>query len=1100
MMDLSESQQRAVRERERDVLIRAGAGSGKTRTLTARFMSLLEEGHAPRALAAITFTEKAAREMRNRIRRAVEDHLRQPDLSAEAREHWLEVEADLDSARIGTIHGLCAAILRAHPAEAAIDPEFSVLDEGQAALLQGDAVRQTLEAASDDIALVPLLAGSSLDRLNEVLHGLLAAPDQADVGFATLSESTIDATLLREVRAYRQAAGVEDTLRTLLTLDGAALQADAGDKLADLIVALRPQVAALQAAVHAEQGLAAACALFNLRRACRVGNVGKKGSRAREALKTLSDQYELLAQPWLGEARKTDQPRSVDEERQTLARMGDLGRLYAQARARYERFKTERRALDFDDLERLAAQVLDRPAVRARWQRQIEAVLVDEFQDTNTRQRTLLERLCSEPADPGAPALRGRLFVVGDGKQSIYRFRGADVNVFLELERTLSARQDLVIDLDQTYRAHAGLVAILNQVLSSHFAAGGAAQVPYADLAAVRPTARLDGPALEVVLGLGEDSASAKAAAAGALAEHLHDLRRSGVAWHEIALLFRASTGFPEYERALEAAGIPFVTVAGRGFYDRPEVRDVLNLLRALADVRDDAAWAGALQSPAFGLRERDLYLLRWGADGQPRGLWEALVGDLSLLAPEAQARALRARDILTGLLAQVDRIPAADLLKTVLDETRYLAVLASHPNGPRLIRNLNKLVADAQISGRVSVRDFLTYLVDLNEAGAREGEAVVDVSGAVSLMTVHKAKGLEYPVVVVADAGRARRAQTAPLLFSPAIGVSAHLGDEPPLIHRLAQRTETAHDQAEDARLLYVAATRAQEKLIVCGHAGARGECWLNDLLQALNLPPDTLAAAPGTWHTVTVAGQVVRARVMDDRGRAGPDGGGEAEDGERETEEGPPSVSRPPSSVSPPPSGIALYRPLPAPRGAWVETEERAVARHLRQADGTHVGVLVHEALRRWCFPADPGFARLMSATARQLGLVRATEVDLHVVRATRLLERLRADAGFVLLAGAERRHEVPFALGPNSGVIDLLVAHPDGGWRVIDFKSDELLGEEAEATLARLVAADYGPQLSRYHAAVTALVGGPVTAELCLLDMKGRVAWRTVVEQGA
>ena len=249
-------------------------------------------------------------------------------------------------------------------------------------------------------------------------------------------------------------------------------------------------------------------------------------------------------------------------------------------------------------------------------------------------------------------------------------------------------------------------------------------QVPFTPLRAYRQTPKTEviaSPYVEFILGLGEDADSGRVSAAGALAARLHQLHtQEGFEWGDIALLFRASTAFEVYEDALEAAGIPFVTIAGRGFYDRPEIRDLLNALAAVADPTDDLALIGLLRSPAIGLSDADLYGLRYpnGSD-KPLPLWEALrTTDLSEDVAGIKAHAL---NTVTELHALVGRAPAAQVLKRYLDLTGYRTMLGKVSGGGRLQRNVDKLLADAHRSRMVNLDDFLTYVQTLRDVGARQ-------------------------------------------------------------------------------------------------------------------------------------------------------------------------------------------------------------------------------------------------------------------------------------------------------------------------------------------------------------------------------------------
>lgn len=1088
---LKGQQAQAVAARGQDVSLTAGAGSGKTRTLTARYVSLLDEGYAPRGLAAVTFTEKAAREMRNRIRSAIYTW-RTGDCPADERPRWEAIEADIDTARIGTIHALCAALLRAHPAEAEIDPRFEVLDEGQAATLLAQAVDDALGWAVHQSDLLPLFQAFEARDLVAVLGDLLAAPFEASAAFSVPElAARWNENLRAAIRAWVEADEVQAAITDLRELDhGQRLSDDAGDKLTGQVQGALAHWETLTVLVERGQPLLAAQVLFELRRGSLAGATGKKDSVAKAAVKVLRDTYDEVVNPWLGGKGKGDLPPDPTLESQAAFVSPLLKRVFERAQQHYESAKDQRHALDFDDLEGKALALLERAEIRARWQKQIAALMVDEFQDTNARQRRIVEAL----AGIGDGQV-GRLFVVGDAKQSIYRFRGADVTVFRAMSRAIAARAGLALALDHTFRAHPGLVSAVNDLMQAIMGMAESERepyrVPFAPLQAERAqsSAKLPAPHIEFLCGIGSNAGLARPVSAQVLAQRLRQLHeQQAVPWDQMALLFRASTTFPVYEAALEAAGIPFVTIAGRGFYHRPEIRDLLNMLAVLVDPWDDAALAGALRSPAFGLSDATLYHLRWpAAQGvtEPERLRVALQGNLAALSETERELAVRANAVLTRLQAQAERVSVADLLKSLLDETHYFAILSSHPHGPRLRRNVEKLLADAHTSGMTRVTEFLEYIETLRDVGAREGEAPSDAGGAVRLMTVHKAKGLEFPVVVMADAAHASRAPSNTLLLSPTLGVvlAPTRAEQKPLMMRLARQTEAAQTEAENARLLYVAATRAKEKLIISGHLGhGAGHTWLGQLANAARLDLDDLITTPGAWQTVTLPG-------------------GETVGGLAQSEADPPPDVRAAATSIPELDAPSLYLPPVIGRISAERIEPEAVPPHrlprvlgrLRHPDGMVVGKLVHEAIRRWRFPGDNGFERGQEVMAHSLGLVDSFQARPHLERAAELLTRLRIDSRWPGMHVAEQAgqawHEVPYSLPGSRGVIDLLYRDVNRQWRVVDFKTDAL---EAEAALQQALERQYRAQALRYQSAVRELIGQPVMAELCLLDYCQGIHW--------
>ena len=960
---LTKTQSQAVELRQQDLAVTAGAGSGKTLTLVARYLSLLAEGMSPRQVVAITFTEKAAREMRNRVRSQLARLAVETEAPAE-RSLWESLSVQMDSARIGTIHSLCAELLRAYPAELGIDPRFEVLDEGQAATLQVQVVQDTLAWVVGQDSMAILFDCLTIRGLEELLAYLLGRRlDAAELLAVEPDPSRLIGEALRQALRHPDIAGPLEGL-ALLQADG-ELSGDAGPSLADQIKALLAIWSAGEASLAQGDWLACAQALYQARREQMSLRSGRKDSRAKAMLAELRAAYDEWLDPWLGGSKASTPGPSPDLEQIYARAMPAVRELFRYSVDRYQAGLAQRRVLDFDDLEAGAAALLEIETVRSAWQNEVEALLVDEFQDTNRRQRAIVTALSNKPGE------QGRLFVVGDARQSIYRFRGADVRVFRNLQAEIARAGGQVINLDLTFRAHARLLAIteelLAKIMGTQSEAGKPYKIPFSSLTANRQAAspQYEEPYLEFIIGLGEDAAAGRQSAAQALANHLVALKQAGQIdnWQEVCLLFRASTAFQVYEQAFEASGIPFVTVAGRGFYDRPEIRDLLNMLQALADPWDDLALAGVLRSPAFGLSDAALYRLRWSED-QPRELWSALEleRDRAALEPEEHNLAGHAWATLSALRPQVDRLPVAEVLKQLIDATDYRAVLAAaesprQDNG-RLWRNLDKLLEDATVSRLVSVRAFLEYLATLKDAGAREGEAPVEAEnaqgGAVRLMTVHKAKGLEFNLVVIADAGRSGRNSADPVYLMAETGLAARLDNQEgdSLVYRLARWMDAQQADAEEQRLLYVAATRAREKLLINGHLTAgrqrlRASGWLGQLLEAVGIDLDALQPDGDEQIASTPENRPFGIQVI------------------RQVEAVPYLTSDYQAAEQTDTPLAPLYPAIPFVSVSDDETDEPDLPDHpaWRSTQGRSdpaaevVGRMVHRALQRWLFPDDPG-----------------------------------------------------------------------------------------------------------------------------------------------
>jgi len=1087
---LTEIQKAAARERARDVAVTAGAGSGKTRTLVARYLPLLAECGSPRRIVAITFTEKAAREMRNRIRGEVRKLITEAEDDL-TRQRWTDLESRLDSARISTIHSLCQEVLRAHPVEAGLDPQFEVADENQAALLRAEAVRGVLTGAVEDLAFQPLFQLWKARTIESVLNQLVN--QRLDVEGLFQAGCDPNQAVQQALSGWMHSHLFESALDELRQskADGSLGQAaNAGDKLSTMALELLASLEQTQEKLSAGEVYQAALALFNARRQQMKGNIGKAGP-LKVLVKELREGYDANL-GWLGGTGSTDSAPAPDYEQQVSQSSSLFTILYARARDAYLAALRRSNAVDFNDLEGKTFELLRHPDVAARWQAEIDWVLVDEFQDTNSRQREIVRALCGSA---GNEAASHKLFVVGDARQSIYRFRGADVTVFRELQAEIQGAGGLLIDLDRTFRTHDGLLTALGNLLEPIMNGADLIQrpyhVPYSALTAHRsdPPQHVSAPHIECILASGRDSTQGRKAAARALALRLLVLRSSGqiLAWSEVTLLFRASTSFPVYEDAFEEAGIPYVTVAGQGFYDRPEIRDVLNLLRVLADPWDDLALAGLLCSPAFGLHQVGLAQLRWQGD-QKAPLYQVLQGDLSGLEDADRAVAERAKAFLEELLPWVDRIPVAELLQRVVTWTNYRAILAAGSH--RLWRNLDKLLADAQASGVVQVQAFLEYLSMLKDVGAREGEAAAEAEGAVRLMTIHKSKGLEFEFVVLADAARGTPNISSSFFLLPGVGLAYKPDriDNEPLAYQYAKALDKSQAESEDCRLLYVALTRAKDKVLISGHYTAKEAKvsvtgWLKELLNAAGFDPETLSSANGTCHQVVLpCGQPVTiwTNIPEDQ------------------------TTVPVSQPILPNLAVAagqrlLYRRIIETSEVLVEEEEpdipiwRATGQD-NQLLGQTIGKMVHKAIQRWRFPGDPGLANLLVVVARESGIVSEAQLRFATQEAEQFLARFRAHLLWHMIdrAGA-RLHEVPYTLIRTEsrievGYIDLLYREEEsaGGWSIVDFKTDTIQGD-ADLTL---LVERYTRQARRYTSAVRSLLGPVDSVCLCFLDFLGGI----------
>ncbi|MGE0192119.1 MAG: UvrD-helicase domain-containing protein [Planctomycetota bacterium] len=820
-VQLSPAQAGAVQHARGDAVVVAGAGSGKTRVLTSRFLHLVQQRGLPiHALAALTFTERAAREMRERIAEAFDA---QGDDAA---------VAEVEMADIGTLHAWCAALLRRHAVAAGVDPGFVLLDPAEQGLLLGDAAAAAEALLQEDDAgrqawrdVGAWLAASPRSLLLELLERLRgAAVRPAELAWAP--GATDVPSLAAEARRALETA--REALAT-------------ADPPAEVRGPVEMALAALAAAL--DEPPSAVRAFTLLHRAGEVPNqsvVRKKvWGTSRKALVEILEQ---LAAAELDEVGATT----------VLPPLKHVLQAYEDA---YAEAKRERGLFDFDDLEHHALAYLQRLATERR---PLEAaprvVLVDEFQDTSPVQAQLLALLRAQGAEQ---------MVVGDAKQGIYRFRRADVRVLLaERERVGAAGEHL---LATSWRSAPDLVDAVNHVHARLFA-GGAAGVPYEPLVAGATFAAPapDVPPVELMF-VRQDGAKigdVTVCEATAVAAWIRDLvasntpkRKEGttgpIGYGDIAILLRARSRMADFERALVEAGVPHRTVGGRGWHQAEEIEDLRDALRVVHDPADDHAVAAFLTGPV--VRAPDEVLAVCFADpDDPRTPWQRWCDGADgpdQLRVVATVQRLRREAVLGSLTATV---------AGVLDDLGLLPATLAGPDGARRAANLRKALPLARAleeAGRRGLGDLLRQLERLDEEGADEAEAPVGGSAddAVRLMTVHAAKGLEFPVVILADVGRTGRTHTPLVRFEPGRGVATKVRD--PLegtTHKSAGyvalgEVDATGDDQELLRLLYVAATRAEERLVITGSltgqtkAGEPGGMygWGRTLLALLGVGP---------------------------------------------------------------------------------------------------------------------------------------------------------------------------------------------------------------------------------------------------------------------
>ncbi len=1043
---------------ESSVVVEAGAGTGKTTLLTDRILFLILAGETPARIeevVALTFTEKAAGEIKIRLSQRLEelaarlsgaampaeageradrtlDELRSRYKSPDVRtlERARVALQDLDKAPIGTIHSFCSQILRLYPVEAGVDPGFRV-DEGEG--FEELFACEWARWLDDELGEKPprrrlwleLLALVSLEDLEALARALgcesfepesTGLPDPAAA--AALRKWAKHVAELPVGRA-KPRGGILDVLAVIeKRLNAAAAAAEAQDPPLDA-----PEPAELANATW------------------------PKAWEEDEVGASLYAQLRMVA--------KAASPRGEAVTRRAA-------RLLAPFAERLRREYARRGWVSFDGLLRRARDLVrDARRPREELKRRFAAILVDEFQDTDPLQGELLlylsEKIGSSARTwseivPGA----GRLFVVGDPKQSIYRFRGADIAAYESFIGRLRAGGALACDLTANFRSVPGVITPVNDIFSRVMRAETGMQPLYKTIAAAKPAIGSD-PAVEVVAvtdptGEADAAMCQRTEAAWVARRILDDVRPL----KDFAVLLRSSSALPAFLDAFKRAGIPYAVEIERHFYGAPEVGDLLNLLRALDDPDDRIALAGLLRSPLAALSDDGLLsLARVGA-------FDYRKDPGARVLPAAEGRAASGLfSVLRDLRSRAGRIPLGELVASVVSQSRLLELAARAYHGQQTVSNLLKLqrmAAEASESRGATLKSFVAEVRESARESRREGESPLadERLEAVRIMSVHKSKGLEFPVVFLANLS-ARPAVGEKPAARPDWGTgrtALRVGAATSAAAALADAREKEMERRESVRLLYVAMTRAKEKLILLGREKADSGSLASHLVAAEAWPGAGIA---GTLPTQFVeAGKVPEPEaVKPSRPSSGADAlitaQAWAKRGERR------AGSEQPRSRA----ATAYLRELPKRPSPPDELGGHAA--------GAEVGQLCHLVLQGWDFAAkgDPAAA---CAQARALLERRApgtrwgeAQREASAVLTDFLASKTVQDLAKTEIVG----REVPFAYAEGKtvmrGAIDLV--YRSGGKLVVaDFKS-----ENVDETSAQKIKDKYAEQGRAYLEAV-------------------------------
>jgi ATP-dependent helicase/nuclease subunit A len=1048
-----------------NVALEASAGTGKTRVLVDRYVNLLRAGVDPSNILAITFTRKAAAEMRERIMATLRSAGERGEFPPA---RWRDLRDRTADITIGTIDAFCLSLLREFPLEADLDPAFSVADATELPRLVNEALDRALRicraAAREDetVALAFSQLGERRVRsgLAILLNRRLVAPDVLATYLDTVGAAGLD-TASATARAVGELLKVYDAMR-----GGFDRFIDSGPREPRFLLLAR-NLRQLRASVGSGKRLdpAAVQTVLSRVREHFLTHEGEPRSRSPYPKSAFASDTDWRTHRDMVVTHAEEVSRVSDAFRRDLNVLVSRGvwRMFRLAEAEYRRTLDAHAVLDFSDLLLKALELLRRMEDFARSRYRLESryhhVLVDEFQDTSRAQWELVSLLIKSWGEGVGLAHTGPLqpsiFIVGDRKQSIYGFRDADVSVFREAVQHLDSLRpggDVRRTIVRSFRATAPLLAFVNDVCTDI-----GKESARADAFVYGDTDRFPTDAEASTTGdsaLGLVLADSAEACADITASEIDRLLASGAPVRDretgavrairpgdVGILFRTRESHREFEAALERRHIRSYVYKGLGFFDADEIKDVFALVWYLADPASDLRAAAVMRSRMFGISDDALRLL---SPGLSKALGAGVPSSLTAQLTSADAQALvEAREATCRWFDLADRIPPAELVDLALNESAYSYEL----RGPRFVQareNVKKarsLLRRMQNRGYATLGRLAAHLDRL--AVGDEANAAVDAIDAVSLMTVHASKGLEFPVVFLVNLSRGSGNRRDPVrVVAARTGVSGgvSVGD----FQSDADDDHPAREREESKRLLYVALTRARDRLYL-GSAVKDGRIQPGRGSLAEVMPPsllDQLVLGPEMIEWRATSGHAHGFRVCQGEAAADPsDAGARTESSSRAWADD----LLPLSDDTPPPRSVAavladavLGKP---PRGVALESD----------SSSRLVGTLVHRLFQSLGFVPPTGAPDARTSVLRMLRLrpeEAAAAATLGTIGelADEVVEVYQALCGRpeirALYLSGDRFHEVPFTMRLDGavlrGTIDCVIRDAAGRVTILEFKT--------------------------------------------------------------
>ncbi|MFH1429350.1 MAG: UvrD-helicase domain-containing protein [Candidatus Margulisiibacteriota bacterium] len=805
-MQFLPEQKQAIETLDKNICVSAGAGSGKTSVLTERFIYILqaEQQNDPEFSAdnilTLTFSEEAANEMKRRIAEGLE------------KRGLADMVPELEKAYVSTIHAFCNRLLRENVFEAGLDPEFEVLDGVEAGFMLSQNLEELFQKlfASKDADFLDLLSVYSVDELKVSILDIYDKAGSFDLD--------IDKLLPPPVAFDDTIAELNNCLDILASGRGFQMSEAIKKRMVIVETEIKPAVKDIVRA-----GLEPAPSdIFDL-----LTNLKSKLDKrpTDPVYKETVDEYRNLI----------DKLQSIVIENIARPYARSFQNLLVCFTQAVDQYKKANSLLDFDSLQTETIKLLRlHPDVLEHYQDQFRYILIDEYQDTNCLQDHLADLLSA----------RSRLFVVGDRQQAIYGFRNADDRLLLQKENCYSAADDsMVIRLQTNFRSTEQVLGGINYLFDGLWKENGNTFQP---LKAVRKHSSIS-PAVKM-LQLPEESRGAadrRFAEAGNIVKEITcfidqgEVNERKAQYGDIAILLRALSDLEIYEYALKSAGIPYTIVRSGNFYNQQEIKDVHNFIKSLLDPFDNFTLAEVLKSPLGAISDNALF---WLIDNAERSLYFGLkqLETIRGMTEADRNKLVLFRTVFNEAIREKSRMAPAELIIFIIRQTEFRNYLYMQDRGAEKAGNIDKLINIALKYSRNNsggILEFSNYLQKLMDEGVKESELTIaaDSENSVKILTVHKAKGLEFPIVFIPDLERGTvQKNSRPFNLTTGGRLGCKLNGEKSYTYLDNEQQITAKETEEAKRLFYVACTRARDHLVFVGTkpadektAGKKSPCW---------------------------------------------------------------------------------------------------------------------------------------------------------------------------------------------------------------------------------------------------------------------------------